>query len=100
MLVRLPVELRQRFPHHVELRLAVTLEHLRITLCTVAGLSRPRSCSPDLVYNRLPLFNLVIRYDSISSTVMSYSLYLPNRDLRNFSAPRLCRWVFSFRKGD
>ena len=29
MLVRLPVELRQRFPHHVELRLAVTLEHLR-----------------------------------------------------------------------
>ena len=32
MLVRLPVELGQRFPHHVELRLAVTLEHLRIAL--------------------------------------------------------------------
>ena len=32
MLVRLPIELGERFPHHVELRLAVTLEHLRITL--------------------------------------------------------------------
>ena len=32
MLVGLPVELGQRFPHHVELRLAVALEHLRIAL--------------------------------------------------------------------
>ena len=30
---------------------------------------------------------------------MSDSLFLPNRGLRNFSAPRFCRWVFSLRKG-
>ena len=90
MLVRLPVELRQRFPHHVELRLAVTLEHLRITLCTVAGLSRLRSCSPDLVRTRLPVFNLVIRYASISFDVISESLFLSNRSLRSFNALRFC----------
>ena len=32
MLVRLSVELRQRFPHHVELRLAVALEHRGVAL--------------------------------------------------------------------
>ena len=36
----------------------------------------------------LPVFNLVIRYDSIFSGVMSDSLFLPNRGLRNFSAHR------------
>ena len=30
---------------------------------------------------------------------MSESLFLPNRGLRNFSAPRLCRWVCSHLKG-
>ncbi len=32
VLVRLPVQLRQRFPHHVQLRLAVALEHRSVAL--------------------------------------------------------------------